>query len=353
MDYFPPTVRPNSVVGPSEFRFAAAYCDHGHLFGQIEGLIAAGAELAWIYDRDPLCVKALRERFPQARVARSFEEILESDVQLVAAAAIPNQRGRIGCQVMEAGKDYFTDKCPFTTLEQLDRAKAITDATGRKYMVYYSERVHVESAWYVDQLIRGGVIGDLVHMEIFGPHRLGKANRPDWFFDKAKYGGILTDLASHQFDQFLHYARCAEGTVEHAIVANRSNPDKPGLEDVGQTSLILDNGVQCFSRVNWLTPDGMRGWGDGRTFLTGTEGVIEIRKYFDFGRSDQGDRILIADAQGERELEVGGQIGFPFFGQLILDCLNRTESAMTQHHAFQASRLSLQAQALADSRYQG
>ncbi|MFP4156566.1 MAG: Gfo/Idh/MocA family protein [Opitutales bacterium] len=352
MNHFPPTASSEPVVGPGEFRVAAAYFDHGHLFGQIEGLTAAGAELAWIYDPDPLRLKNLRARFPQARVARSFEEILDSDVQLVAAAAIPNRRGGIGCQVMESGKDYFTDKCPFTSLGQLERAKAISDATGCKYMVYYSERVHVESAWYVDRLIREGVIGDLVHMEIFGPHRLGKPNRPDWFFDKAQYGGILTDLASHQFDQFLHYARCAEGTVEHAIVANRSNPDRPGFEDVGQASLILANGIQCFSRVNWLTPDGMRGWGDGRTFLTGTRGVIEIRKYFDFGRSDEGDRILIADGQGERELKVGGQVGFPFFRLLILDCLIRTEHAMTQHHAFQASRLSLQAQALADSRPQ-
>jgi hypothetical protein len=37
-------------------------------------------------------------------------------------------------------------------------------------------------------------------------------------------------------------------------------------------------------------------------------------------------------------------VGFPFFGQLILDCLNRTEHAMTQEHAFLAAELCLQAQ---------
>jgi hypothetical protein len=138
--------------------------------------------------------------------------------------------------------------------------------------------------------------------------------------------------------------------VEHAIVANRANADKPGLEDVGQASLILTNGVQCFSRVDWFTPDGMRGWGDGRSFITGTKGTIEVRKYFDFGRSDEGDIIIIADGSGDKEIRVAGKVGFPFFGQLILDCLNRTENAMTQHHAFQAARLSLEAQALADKK---
>jgi predicted dehydrogenase len=352
MSYAPTAAKPKPVVEAGEFKIAAAYFDHGHIFGQINGLTEAGAELAMIYDPDPARMESLKERFPEATVARSFEEVLDADVHLVAAAAVPDQRGPIGCRVMQAGKDYFTDKCPFTSVDQLEAAKNLTEATGRKYMVYYSERVHVESAWYVDQLIQEGLIGEIVHMEIFGPHRLSKASRPEWFFNKAHYGGILSDIASHQFDQFLHYARCDEGTVEHAIVDNRFNPDRPGLEDVGMASLVLKNGVQCFSRVNWFTPDGMRGWGDGRSFITGTKGVIEIRKYFDFGRSDESDIILIANEEGDQELRVSGQVGFPFFGQLILDCLNRTEHAMTQDHAFQASRLSLEAQVMADSRRQ-
>jgi len=348
MNYAPTAAKPEPVVEPGDFKFAAAFFDHGHLYGQINGLREAGGELTHIFDPDPTRLGSLKEKFPEAKPARSFEEVLESGVQLVAAAAIPNRRGPIGCQVMKAGKDYFTDKCPFTTLGQLEEAESVAAETGRKYMVYYSERVHVESAWYVDELIQNGAIGDIVHMEIFGPHRLNKAARPAWFFDKEQYGGILADIASHQFDQFLHYTRCDEGRVGHAVVDNRANADTPGLEDVGQASLILENGVQCFSRVNWFTPDGMRGWGDGRSFITGTKGVIEVRKYFDFGRSDEGDIILLANGDGEEVLNVKGRVGFPFFGQLILDVLNRTENAMTQHHAFQAARLSLEAQALAD-----
>ena len=348
INYAPTAARPAPVVSPGDFRFAAAYSDHGHIYGQINGLVEAGGELVMIYDSDPKRLAELEKKFPNTKVARSFDEVLESDVQMVAAAAIPNQRGPIGCQVMQAGKDYFTDKCPFTNLAQLEQAEKIARETGQKYMVYYSERVHVESAWYVDQLIQDGAIGNIIHMEIFGPHRLAKPDRPDWFFKKEQYGGILTDIASHQFDQFLHYARCQQGTVVHAVVDNRANPDKPEFEDVGMASLILDNGVQCFSRVNWFTPNGMRGWGDGRTFITGTSGSIEIRKYFDFGRSDIGNLIMLADQKGEHLLQVEGQVGFPFFGQLIMDCINRTEKSMTQHHAFQAARLSMQAQLLAD-----
>jgi predicted dehydrogenase len=350
MNYAPTAAKAKPVVAAGEFTFAAAYFDHGHIYGMINGLTEAGGELALIYDPDPTRLEELKGKFPSVAVAESFEEVLNSPIQLVASAAIPNQRGPIGCQVMRAGKDYFTDKCPFTSLEQLAEAEQVVAETGKKYLVYYSERLHVESAWYVDELIQKGTIGDIVHMEIFGPHRLSKESRPDWFFNKEQYGGILTDIASHQFDQFLHYARSKGGNVVHAVVDNRANPDKPGFEDVGQASLILDNGVQCFSRVDWFTPDGMRGWGDGRTFITGTKGVIEIRKYFDFGRSDKGDTIILANVDGEQLMNVNGSIGFPFFGQLILDCLNRTEFAITQEHTFAASRLSLEAQAFADKR---
>ncbi|MDP0498208.1 MAG: Gfo/Idh/MocA family oxidoreductase [Verrucomicrobiota bacterium JB024] len=351
MNYAPTASKVEPVVKPGEFVFAAAHLDHGHIYGQCNGLTEAGAELRYVYDPDPAKVKAFVEKFPQAKPVDCLERIFDDpEVKLVAAAAVPSERGPLGCRVMQAGRDYFTDKCPFTTLEQLEAARKVVAETGRKYMVYYSERVHVESAWYVDQLIQGGAIGDIVHMEIFGPHRLSKPTRPEWFFQKAKYGGILTDIASHQFDQFLHYTRSKGGDVLHARVDNMANADKPELEDLGEAVLKLDTGASCFSRVNWFTPDGMRGWGDGRSFITGTKGSIEIRKYFDIGRSNTGNLIFLADQQSDQMIEVDGKVGFPFFGQLILDFLNRTEHAMTQEHAFMASELSLKAQALADSR---
>jgi predicted dehydrogenase len=345
----PTQALPKIVVAPGDFKFAAAYLEHPHLWGQIKGLIEAGGKLTWIYTPEPSHLKELQQQFPEARVARSFDEILDSDVQLVTAAAIPNQRAAIGCRVMQAGKDYFTAKCPVTTLEQLKTVRQCAEVTGRKYMVFYNERLNSEATCYADQLIQEGAIGDIVHMEIFGPHRLRPKTRADWFFKKEQYGGILADIASHQFDQFLYHTRCSNGSIAHARVNNVANPHHPEFEDVGQAVLILENGVQCFSRVNWLTPDGMRSWGDGRSFITGTTGVIEIRKYFDFGRSNEGDQLIIANHQGEHLVKVRGKIGHPFFGQLILDCLNRTENAMTQAHALQAAHLSLQAQAVADA----
>ena len=340
--------KPRPVVQRGEFVFAAAHLDHGHIYGQCNGLVEAGAQLKWVYDPDPQRVATFRGKYPQVCAARSLDEVLDDpEVRLVAAAAIPSERGPLGCRVLRAGKDYFTDKTPFTTLEQLAEARATVAQTGRKYMVYFSERLHVESAIAAGDLVHSGAIGRVIQVLGLGPHRLSKASRPAWFFERARYGGILCDIGSHQIEQFLHYSGATDATIASAAVGNFANPDKPELEDFGEASLVGDNGANNYIRVDWFTPDGLRTWGDGRTFILGTQGYIELRKYLDVAQDARGDHLIIVDAQGERHLNLAGQIGFPFFGQLVHDCLARTEQAMTQAHAFKAAELCLRVQAAA------
>ena len=333
------------VVEPGEFPIAAIHRDHGHLRTMCAALVGAGAEVRIIYDRDPDKLALLREGFPDARVAASEQEVLDDpEVKLVAAAAVPNERGAVGERVMRAGKDYFTDKCPFTTLAQLESARAAAAESGRKFMVYYGERLHNEAIIRAGQLIDDGAIGRVVHLDSFGPHRLEAHKRPDWFFRKEQYGGIIADLGSHQAEKFLSFAGSAGARVLSSSVANYGNPEYPELEDFGQTTMAVD-GATCYFRVDWFTPDGLRSWGDARTFVMGTEGYLEVRAHVDVARGE-GPVLNLVDGKGERTVEVGAS-GFPFFGDLILDCLERTENAMTQEHAFLAAELSLQAQAQA------
>jgi predicted dehydrogenase len=345
---YAPQGKPRPVVAAGEFPFAAVSLEHGHIYGQCNGLIEAGAELRWVFDPDPGKVTAFCQRYPGVRVARSEAEVLDDpEVRLVAAAAIPNQRGPLGLRVMDAGKDYFTDKTPFTSLEQLEAARHKVAATGRKYMVYYSERLHSECAVFAGQLIAEGAIGRVIQVLGLGPHRLSAAARPAWFFERERYGGILCDVGSHQIEQFLFYAGATDAHVLSAAVANYANPDYPELEDFGEASLVADNGCSGYFRVDWFTPDGLPTWGDGRAIVLGTRGTIELRKYIDVGRDPAGDQLYLVNGDGERHLSLTGQVGFPFFGELVRDCLDRTEKAMTQAHAFKAAELCLQAQACA------
>jgi len=342
---YAPQGKPNAVVSKGEFKFAAIGLDHGHIYGMCNGLLEAGAELKSVYDQDPEKVKAFCQKFPQAQAAASEEEILQDpEVQLVAGAIVPSERGPLGLRVMNAGKDYFTDKTPFTSLEQLEAAKDKVKETGRKYAVYYSERLHVESAVFAGQLIQEGAIGRVVQVLGLGPHRLNAPSRPEWFFKKDNYGGILCDIGSHQIEQFLYYAGCKDAKLVSSKVANYNSKEYPELEDYGDATLIGDNGATNYFRVDWLTPNGLGTWGDGRTVILGTEGYIELRKYIDVARDPQGDQLYLVNGEGEKHFSLHGQVGFPFFGQLILDCINRTENAMTQEHAFKAAELCLLAQ---------
>ena len=226
-----------------------------------------------------------------------------------------------------------------------EETKKAVKETGRKYMCYFSERLHVEAAVYAGYLVEQGLIGRVIQVVGLGPHRESPGTRPDWFYEREKYGGILTDIGSHQIEQFLFFTGNEDAKVVKSQIANYAHPQYPELDDFGDCMLVGENGATDYFRVDWFTPDGLRTWGDGRLFLLGTEGYIELRKYINVGTEDvRGDHVFLVNKDGEQYFNVSGKVGYPFFGQLILDCLNRTENAMTQEHCFKAAELCVRAQ---------
>ncbi|MDR1560492.1 MAG: Gfo/Idh/MocA family oxidoreductase [Clostridiales bacterium] len=347
MNYAPKGAK-SAVVKPGEFIFSAIALDHGHIYGMCNGLTEAGGTLKSVYDPDPNKVAAFLKAYPGARAAASEEEILsDPEVLLIAGAAITSERCALGLRVMNAGKDYFTDKAPLTTLDQLAAAKETVTRTGRKYAVYYSERLHVETAVLAGQLIEDGAIGRVIQVLGLGPHRLNAPSRPEWFFKKEQYGGILCDIGSHQIEQILFYTGAKDATISYSQIGNFNHLQYPELDDFGDAVLVTDNGAAGYFRVDWFTPDGLRTWGDGRTIILGTEGYIEQRKYINIGADDGPGHLFLVNGKGEQHMRVDGKVGYPYFGQLILDSLNRTENAMTQEHAFKAAELCVKAQAQA------
>jgi len=336
--------KPQPVVSGEEYCIAAAGLDHGHISGMIGGLAGAGARLLYVYDNDRKRAESLAAKYG-AEVVSSMEEIYaDRRVKLVCSAAIPSHRGPLGCEVMRHGLDYFADKAPFTTLEQLEEAKKVSRETGRRYFVYYSERLHNESAVMAGYLIREGLIGRVVNVIGTGPHRISLPTRPDWFFSRKDSGGILTDIGSHQAEQFLYYTGCDDVKVVSSAIGNFRFHDYPEFDDFGEMLLEAANGASGYHRVDWYTPDGLGSWGDGRCFIEGTEGFIELRKNIDIAVSRQGNRLLLVNGEGEFSLDCTGVTGFPFFGEMILDSLDGTERAMTVEHISKAAEIALTAQ---------
>jgi predicted dehydrogenase len=350
MNWAPSAPLPEPVVERGRFTFAASFFNHGHIYGQTNGLSQAGGVCKWAWDPDPAALAQFCRTYPEVQPAESYQQILDDPaVQLVTTAAIPSDRPWYGFEAMRAGKDYFTDKPPFTTLEQLAEARQVVQQTGRKYLCDFSERLHTEAGWYAGELVRAGRIGRVLQVLIMAPHNLARDRRPDWFFEKGKYGGIITDIGSHQIEQFLTYTGATDATINFARVANFANPETPGLDDFGEFSFTMNNGASCYCRLDWFNPRGLRSWGDGRTFILGTDGYLEVRKYIDITSDPlQSQVIYLVDHEGEKRIPCQGKVGYPFYGRLILDCLNRSEDAMTQEHCFKAAELALLAQKQAE-----
>lgn len=330
-------------IDPS-IRFSAIGLNHGHIYGQVNLLLRAGAELISFYAAEPDLAAAFGEIYPQARLVHSPQEILEDEtIQLVVSAAIPDQRQPLGVAVMRHGKDYMSDKPAFVTLDQLTETRRVQAETGQIYSVCYSERLENPATVRAGELVRAGAIGQVVQTIGTGPHRINLPTRPAWFFQRDRYGGILADIASHQMDQFLFFTGSTSAEVVTAQVANYKYPQYPGLEDFGDAVLRGDSGTG-YIRVDWYTPDGLDTWGDGRLFVLGTEGYIEIRKYADLLGRPGGSHLYWVDHSGAHYEDCSGG-DLPYGRQLISDVLNRTETAMSQAHCFLASELALRAEA--------
>jgi len=336
------------VVGPGEFKVGVVGLDHGHIYGMCNGLSEAGAEIALVYDPDAAKIEAFKQKFPNVAVARSEQEVMESDVKLIAGASIPVDRCGVGLRAMKHGKDYFVDKPALTTREQLQEIRDTIKETGRKFGVYYSERLHVEAAVYAEQLVTQGAIGRVVSVSGFGPHRLNAPTRPAWFFEPEKYGGILVDIGCHQIEQILFFSGAKDARIVSSRLANYNMPSVPKFQDFGDATVVCDNGVAGYFRVDWFTPKGLGAWGDGRATIIGTDGYIELRKYIDVANDKDGDHVYMVNHEGEHHFKASGQCGFPFFGRFIRDCIDRTEIAMSQQHTLRVMELALDAQEKAE-----
>ena len=328
-------------------KFAAIGLNHSHIYGQVDCLLAAGAEFVAFHSPEDDLAAPFAEKYPQARRVADRRAILEDGaIHMVLTAAILDERAGIAVEAMRHGKDVMSDKPGAVSLDQLAELKRVQAETGRVYSICYSEHFETRSTVKAGELVAAGAIGEVIHTVGLGPHAIRNNQRPDWFFDRERYGGILCDIGSHQCEQFLFFSAALEGEVISATVANRGNPDRPGLQDVGDMHLRTEK-TTGYVRVDWFTPAGLPTWGDGRLTILGTEGYIELRKYIDIAGRPGTDHLFLVNGKGVDYVDCSA-VERPYARQLIADVLDRTETAMPQARCFNAMELALRAQQLAE-----
>ncbi len=323
--------------------FSVIGINHAHINSQVEAVLRGGGRFVSFYAKEPDLAAAFAKRFPQAKLAGSEKEILEDkSIQLVLSSAIPNERAPLGIRVMRHGKDYMSDKPGITSLQQLAEVRKVQKETGRIYSIMYSERLEHRATIKAGALVKAGAIGKVIQTIGLGPHRMSPKTRPDWFFDRNRFGGIITDIASHQFDQYLFFTGSTKAEVVAAQVGNVNHPQYPAFEDFGDV-MLRGNGGAGYIRVDWFTPDGLNTWGDGRLTVLGTDGYIEIRKNVDIAGREGGNHLFLVNQKETKYIDCTKE-PLPYGQQLVDDVINRTETAMSQEHCFLATELALKAQ---------
>jgi predicted dehydrogenase len=339
------------ITPANRIKFAVINIDHPHIYGMTDAIKRGGGELVALYARQPDLAAAFLKTYPEAKLAKSESEILEdAAIHLVLSSGIPDERAPLGIRVMQHGKDYLSDKPGITSLEQLAAVKKVQKETNRIYSILYSERFENKATEKASQLVKEGAIGHVIQTVNLAPHRIhnnigktGLADRPDWFWDKKRYGGILTDIGSHQFDQYLYFTGSTEAQVLLSQVGNVHHSDKPLFEDFGDV-MLSGNGGTGYIRVDWFTPDGLDTWGDGRLTILGTDGYIEVRKNTDIASANKGgNHLYMVNNKEMVHMDCNNEV-LPFGPLFVDDVLNRTETAMTQTHCFLATELALKAQ---------
>ena len=322
--------------------------DHGHIFDMLDEMLKEGCTCYYFWtEGNPLTLQDFNKKYPNIKRVDNKSKILENDeIDMILISSIPKDRASLSIEVLKSGKDVMVDKPGCTTLDQLGDLKRTVKETGKIWSVNFSERFHVAAVAKAEQLVSEGKIGKVKQTMGTGPHRQGNYERPDWFYNRESYGGIITDIGSHQIHQFLVFTNSNEAKITHAIVENTTQKKFPGFQDFGEVNLSGNEG-HGYIRLDWFTPDALPAWGDGRLFILGDKGFIEIRKYTDLAKSNFGNHLYYANNTEVKYIDCT-DVKLPYFRNLINDVINRTETACSQELTYLTMELAIKAQEIAE-----
>jgi len=324
--------------------------DHGHIFDMLDEMIKEGCNCNHFWtEGTPLTLKEFNKKYPNIKRLDNKSEILnDNKIDMILISSIPKDRSSLSIEALNSGKDVMVDKPGCTTLDQLENLKRTVKETGKIWSVNFSERFHVAAVAKAEELVAEGKIGKVKQTMGTGPHRQGNYERPDWFYNRKSYGGIITDIGSHQIHQFLVFTNSNEAKINHSLVENTTKKEFVGFQDFGEINLT-GNGGHGYIRLDWFTPDALPTWGDGRFFVLGDKGFIEIRKYTDLAKSKSGNHLYYANNEEVKHIDCG-DVKLPYFRNLINDVLNRSETACSQELTFLTMELAIKAQNLAEKK---
>ena len=257
-----------------KWRFGVIGCEHAHIEIFIQEMLALGHECVGIYEPNHTqLAKSFAEKYSAPLV--DDQDKLLSEVEIVGSSAINNEKINIIEQCEKFGKHIMLDKPAATNRRDFERLQALISRGRIEVGMLLTERFHPAN-YTLKQQIDRGLLGELVSIGTRKPHRLNPSVRPQWFFSKEQCGGIIIDLLIHDYD-LLRWFTGKEIVKSEGYMAKRILPEYPGFYDTASVQVLMEGNLIAQLYADWYTPVKSWTWGDGRIFVTGTEGFAELR----------------------------------------------------------------------------
>lgn len=196
-----------------------------------------------------------------AMPADSVDDLI-SKADIVDVCLPSDMHTEFGLKAVAAGRATFVEKPIASTVTDGARLVAAADKAGVPFMVGQVVRFFPEYA-AGNRLVKAGRVGNPAAART---RRGGGLPRGEWFLDFKRSGGVLVDLAVHDFD-WLRWTLGEVKSVYSRSVAAKSG----GGPDYALTTLSFDSGAVAHVEATWMDPSGFRATYE----VAGSEGLIE------------------------------------------------------------------------------
>ncbi|MCK5844818.1 MAG: Gfo/Idh/MocA family oxidoreductase, partial [Victivallales bacterium] len=260
-------------------KFAFAGFRHGHIFAMHQLVSETDAlEITACCEEDAKTREDLKTAGTIDVTHGSLDAMLtEADCDVVAIGDYYGARGRTAIAALRAGKHIIADKPICTSLNELDEIKRLADEKNLKVGCMLDLRGRPQFI-KARELVRSGILGEMVAASFGGQHPLSLGSRPAWYFEKGKHGGTINDLALHGIDALEWITGMTFDTVRSARVWNTPMAAEfPEFKDAAQMMLTMSNGCGVLGDVSYSVPDSL-GYAHSlywRITLWGSKGVLE------------------------------------------------------------------------------
>lgn len=238
-------------------------CFHAPVIQAVEGL-----RLAAIVQRTG---DEAKKAYPDVRIARSLDELLEMDTIRLVVIATPNQTHfPFALRCLEAGRDVVVDK-PFTnTMQEATELVQTAKRLGRVLTVYHDRRFDADFQ-ALRKVVASGELGRIVRFEAHYDRYRPKRRPGLWRETPGPGSGILADLGPHLLD----YALTLLGIPERITADVRIERDAFVTDDAFDIWLHYPHSLVAMLSVSMLNAVPR-----SRFVVLGTKGSY-LKKEFD------------------------------------------------------------------------